>query len=222
MFILYSDMIKWNSIKTSDGFNLKFPQKLTTGRRITPTFDEYSQIISVKENGIQLGRDMLIKEKERIKCVDIEVNQDSRKKGIGGLLHAISVMMMKENKSKNIYLDSLPEAIKFHFNKGFRTDCANQGNARICLNSVITSNTVFEDLKIQAKNLSRSLGDKSSIDNVNKLYDEYLRRVIQCGISVKDAALPKTLPMDLKLKDLKQHAEMYNGILEKFGIDYTI
>ncbi len=217
-------MIKWSNIKTSDGFNLKFPQTMQLKDGLVAKFDEFSQIISIRNSEKELGYDMLIKSKDRIKCVDMEVKPEFKRRGIGGLLHAISVMMLKENKAKNIYLDALPEAIRFHFNKGFRTDATNKENAYIYLNSILKSNTPFEDLKISAKKLMFKLtsGNKEAIKEVDRLYDTYLSRVIQNNISIDDAKLPATLCMDLKNKDLKNHRDFYNGILENFGIDYQI
>ena len=223
-FLLYRGMVKWSNIKTFDGYNLKFPQTMQLKDGLVAKFDEFSQIISVRKGERELGYDMLIKSKDRIKCVDIEVQPEFKRRGIGGLLHAISVMMMKENKAKNIYLDALPQAIRFHFNKGFRTDCTNKENAYIYMNSIIRSNTPFEDLKISAKKLMFKLtsGGKEAIKEADKLYDTYLSRVIHNNISIDDANLPATLCMDLKNKDLKKHGDFYNGILESFGIDYRI
>ena len=227
MFFFYTGTMKpvWNSIKTREGFPLRFPQKMQLKDGLVAEFDEFMQMFTVRDSrNLELGSDMLRREKDAIKCVDIEVTPFAREKGIGGLMHALSVMLMKENKAKNIYLDSLAQAVRFHFNKGFNTANINETNAAICMKRIMSSQTPFDDLKTRASKLlyDLSLGGKEAIEKANKLYDEFIIRVVRNNIPVQDANYPHTLCMGLKMKDAHKNGELYNSILQDFGIDYTI
>jgi len=227
MFFFYTDMIKpvWKTIKTPEGFNLKFPETMRLRDGLVAKFDEARQRISISDARCELGEDRLVWTKDRIKCEGMEVVPYGRERGIGGLMHAIAVMLMKENKAKNIYLDSLAKAVRFHFHKGFKTDNVEPANAVGCMKSIIASKTVgFDDLKKRASSLlyDLSLGGKEAVEKADRLYDEFIRRVLKTGVSVEDAKFPNTVCMDLDMKDVKKNRELYNGILKDFGIDYTI
>jgi len=213
---------KWRTIKTYDGFKLRFPEKMQLNDGLVANFDEYLQRISVSDSRMELGNNLLVKSKDEIKCVDMEVVKFARERGIGGLMHAIAVMIMKENNAKLIYLDSLAEAIRFHFNKGFSTRSVDKTNAAIYMKGILASNTPFNDLKKRAADLlyDLSLGGKTAIEKANKLYNEFITRSIQNNITIENASFPKTLKMDMKAKEINK--KMYNEILQNFGIDYTI
>ena len=227
MFFFYTGTMKpvWKTIRSHDGFPLKFPQKMQLKDGMVAMFDEQMEMFTIRDSrNLELGSDMLRREKDQIKCVDIEVTPFARERGIGGLLHALSVMLMKENKVKNIYLDSLAQAVRFHFNKGFTTDNSNTTNAAICMKSILNSKTPFDDLKARASKMmyDLSLGGKEAIERANKLYDEFITRIIKNNIPVEDASYPHTLKMDLTMKEARKNNELYNGILQEFGVDYTI
>ena len=121
-------MIKpiWKSFKTNNGLNLRFPQELKLKDNMLASFDEELQVITLSKNGESIATDVLSREKDMFECVEMDVNPDTRKCGLGGFLHAFTVMLAKENKLKKLQLFSLPDAVRFHFNKGFRTACGGE------------------------------------------------------------------------------------------------
>ncbi len=226
MFLLYRCMEKlaWQIFKTYDGQTFKCPRSLSIGENLVADFDGAAQAISLKLGQDTVGHDFLIKGKGTIKCQDIEVEEPQKRHGFGSLMHALSIMIMKENKAKNIYLSSLPQAIRFHFNNGFRTSANNGENARIYMKSIMRSNTGYSDLKTAAEKIywELSFPNNGSLEKANRLYDEYLTRVFKHGVTLEDASFPSTLNMNLTMKDVKKHSKMYNETLQRYGIDYTI
>ncbi len=226
MFLLYRCMAKpiWQMIKTYDGQTFRFPQKMQLNENLVADFDGSAQMIAVLDNDVFVGHNMLIKEKGLIKCQDIEVETPQRKRGFGALLHALSIMLMKENNAKTINLTSLPQAISFHFHNGFRTAASGTENARKNMLAIMKSSLPYEDLKSSAEKLYWDLAfpNNGSLDRSNALFDEYLKRVIEAGVSPREANIPESIHMSLSMKNVKKNSALYNSILEKFGVDYTI
>lgn len=217
-------MIKpvWCVVKNT---GLKLPQKMQLQNNLQVDFDGVLNMISIERGSNTIGRELFGKEKNFIKTIDMEIeNLGERRKGFGSLLHALSVMLMKENKAEYIYLNSLPQAIKFHYMNGFRTANGFNETAAVCMRSVAWSKTPFESLKKQANELLKmlTLNDSTVIQQSNKLYDDFLGAVFKNNISPKNANFPETVNMKLTLKDAMKNNAKYNNILNKFGVDYTI
>ncbi len=217
-------MIKpvWCVVKNT---GLKLPQKMQLQNNLQVDFDGVLNMISIERGSNTIGREFFSKEKNFIKTIDMEIeNLGERRKGFGSLLHALSVMLMKENKAEYIHLNSLPQAIKFHYMNGFRTASGSNETAAMCMRSVVRSKTPFESLKKQANELWQrlTLNDSTAIQQSDKLYDDFLGAVFKNNISPENANFPETINMKLTLKDAIKNNANHNNILNKFGVDYTI
>ena len=203
----------------------KLPQKMQLNDNLTADFDGVMNMISLERGSNSIGRELFGREKDFLKCIDIEIeNNAEKRKGFGSLIHALSIMLMKENKAKYIHLNSLPQAIKFHYMNGFRTASGNNEAAAACMRSIIKSDTPFASLKERANDLwlRLSLKDPKAKIEADRLYDEYLESVFKNGIPEQQANFPSTVDMKLTLKDAMKNNAKHNDILNKFGIDYTI
>ena len=203
----------------------KLPQKMQLNDNLTADFDGVMNMISLEKGADNIGYEFFRHEKDFIKGVDIAIdNPNEKRKGFGSLIRALSVMLMKENNAKYIHLNSLPQAIKFHYVNGFRTASGTNENAAAYMRSIIKSKTPFENLKVRANDLwlRLSLKDPKAIKESDKLYDEFLDEVFKNGISPEDANFPSTVNMKLTLQYAMKHNSRYNTILNKYGIDYII
>ena len=217
-------MIKpvWCVVKKT-GF--KLPQKMQLKDNLTADFDGMFNMISLERGSNSIGREIFGREKDFLKCIDIEIeNSSEKRKGFGSLIHALSIMLMKENNAKYIHLNSLPQAIKFHYMNGFRTSSSGNESAAACMRSIIKSGTPFARLKERANDLwlRLSLKDPKARQEADRLYDEYLEAVFKNGISDECANFPSTVDMRLTLKDAMKNNTKHNSILHNFGIDYEI
>ena len=203
----------------------KLPQKMQLNDNLTADFDGIMNMISLERGSNSIGRELFGREKDFLKCIDIEIeNNAEKRKGFGSLIHALLIMLMKENKAKYIHLNSLPQAIKFHYMNGFRTASGNNEAAAACMRSIIKSDTPFASLKERANDLwlRLSLKDPKAKIEADRLYDEYLESVFKNGIPEQQANFPSTVDMKLTLKDAMKNNAKHNDILNKYGIDYTI
>ncbi len=203
----------------------KLPKKMQLNDNLTADFDGIMNMISLERGSNSIGRELFGREKDFLKCIDIEIeNNAEKRKGFGSLIHALSIMLMKENKAKYIHLNSLPQAIKFHYMNGFRTASGNNEAAAACMRSIIKSDTPFASLKERANDLwlRLSLKDPKAKIEADRLYDEYLESVFKNGIPEQQANFPSTVDMKLTLKDAMKNNAKHNDILNKYGIDYTI
>ncbi len=217
-------MIKpdWCVVKNT---SLKLPRKIQLKDNLSADFDGVMNMISLERGTESIGRELFRKEKDFIKGIDIEIeNPAEKRKGFGSLLRALSVMLMKENKAKSIKINSLPQALKFHYANGFRTDSGTVENATYCMRSIIQSNTPFDSLKKRAEKLHYrlSIKDKHAVKDADLTYDDFLKSVFEKGISFEDANFPNTVNMQLTLKDAVKNNRRFNKILKDYGIDYEI
>ncbi len=214
----------WNKINTADGGIFKYPERMLLPQGLSVEVEPHSQMIALHKNGTSIGYELFNKENRDFRCVDMEVNSTFRRNGFGGLLHSISVMLMKANRANRVHLESLPQAVKIHYDKGFRTVSRNSFHTKTNMKSIINSKTPFATIKLQAQDILRRLDAESGdiLKEADTLYDKYLKLVFDNNISVYDACIPETLFMELTRSNAKNNNALFNSILKNFGIDYKI
>lgn len=214
----------WNKINTADGRVLKYPEKMILPQGLTVEVQPHSQMILLHKNGTSIGYELFNKENSDLRCVDMEVNSAHRRNGFGGLLHSISVMLMKANRVNRVHLESLPQAVKTHYDNGFRCASRSLFQAKTNMKSIISSKTPFATMKSQAQDILRRLDAEGDdiLKAADTLYDNYLKLVFDNNISIYDACVPETLYMELTSSNAKNNSAMFNSILKNFGIAYKI
>lgn len=163
-----------------------------------------------------------------------------RNRSYGELLRLISIIHMKENELNKNYIDSLSHAIPFHFKYGFRTDFSNHKDFSYPFK-------VYEDfdpLKYIKKTLliltSEEISTPYLIKNAKYLYKKITQNnyLTKCETAKLDTMVNKFihknhklwdknllfdgLPMSLDIKFIKKHADFYNNLFAKHGIDYKV
>lgn len=148
-----------------------------------------------------------------------------KKEGIGELMRLISLIEMKENDMKEIRIESLLSAMGFHKKYKFEADYkAGDSELDTLLKNIQSNKNLPQKIRQEARLYSSKEYQKQNITTVNKFIQTVLDKFSGYKelFEVEDKSRIELIPMKLTKQNVSKHADFFNSLFKKHGIDYSI